>query len=182
MPMPGAMGREQISPEFLRLLLGRQMEQQRFDRNNQPGQTYGIDTGDDRAWAAAHPQGYGSVDAPGAFGNNREQFMQEHPGYSGGFYSPQSGRYDAPGDAFTPASHGGMSHDPMAGMPTGGSTDGIYGAGGYETPYSNGEGMANLPSGGDSGGQQQQEQGGGGYTMQDFLDALATMSTQENYA
>lgn len=51
---------------------------------------------EDTEWNNAHPNGYGLVDAPSPFGYNRDTFNAQHPGYTGGFYNPATGFYNAP--------------------------------------------------------------------------------------
>lgn len=84
-------------------------------------------TGDeDRAWAEAHPHGYGSVDAPSPWGYDRTAFDDAHPGYAGGFYNPSSGFYDA--HAEVPFQASGPTGPETIG------TGGLPDTGGHEPP------------------------------------------------
>ena len=90
-------------------------------------------TADDISWAVQHALGYGSVDAPSPFGHNRDTFMAEHPNYSGGYYNPSSGFYDAP----TEAPPGWINTEPQRGSTGAGLSNHT-------------QDMGSLPSGGNS--------------------------------
>lgn len=137
---------------------------------------------EDAKWAAEHPHGYGLVDAPNPFGYNRDIFDAQHPGYSGGYYNPATGFYNAPNEVpFSVAGPHGPETIGTGGLPfapgeyhsSAASTAFAMPAQSWSMPMSSESdaSMGNLPSGGDTTQP---------FDLGSFLDALSQFSEQRD--
>lgn len=108
-----------------------------FDRNWQPGETYGANpSAEDRAWNAANPYGYGLTDNPSPWGYNRDAYNAEYPnGPPNGYYNPSTGFYDSPTEQ--PFQMSGLSGPEMIG--TGGGGESYASPGSDADPQSEGQ-------------------------------------------
>lgn len=129
---------------------------------------------DDRAWAAEHRLGYGSVDAPSPWGYNRDAFAAEHPNYAGGYYNPQTGGYDGPDEP--PPWVGAEPQRVGASTPTGNPQPSLLSGGDTSTPAD--WGIASPESSGSMPGaapqQDQGNQGSGEPTLGQLMEMLST--------